>query len=196
MKPFLEATDDLIIERFAACDRLADVAALLEVRPGTIRHVLYLAQERKHYCELQLPKRDGSPRRICRPPKNLKILQEKLLRVLNLFYVPKPCVFGFVHGRSIVDNALAHAARRIVLSVDIKDFFPTIHIGRIIGLLKSPPYQLGSQAARVLAQIMCHDDGHLPQGAPTSPILSNMICAGLDSELIQLAKRFRLSYSR
>ncbi len=196
MKPYLEADDELLRQRFLSLQSIDDVAQLLEVRVDFLQMLLYGKRERQKYVEIKISKANGGERRICKPPRNLKILQQKLLRVLALVFTPRSCVTGFVKGRSILDNARNHCARRYVISFDLEDFFPTIHIGRVIGLLSAPPYSIGSGAAKVLGQIACHDDGHLPQGAPTSPIISNMICSGLDSELLRLAKSHRCVYSR
>jgi RNA-directed DNA polymerase len=82
-----------------------------------------------------------------------------------------------------------------VLNIDLKDFFPTINFGRVRGLFMKPPFGMGPAAASVMAQI-CTDKNGLPQGAPTSPILSNMIAASLDRKLARLAREQRLKYSR
>ncbi len=82
-----------------------------------------------------------------------------------------------------------------MLNIDLKDFFPSINFGRVRGVFISKPYSLHADAATVLAQICCHD-GELPQGAPTSPIISNMICKRLDNELYRLAKKLNYSYTR
>lgn len=102
---------------------------------------------------------------------------------------------GFTLDRSIVSNAKSHVGRRFVLNVDIRDFFPSINFGRVRGLFRSPALGAGEQAATVLAQICCHQQT-LPAGAPTSPIISNMICARLDRQLISLAKKHRCIYTR
>jgi RNA-directed DNA polymerase len=100
---------------------------------------------------------------------------------------------GFVADRSIVSNAFAHTRKRHVLNVDLEDFFPSINFGRVRGLFKKIGVPI--TAATILAQICCHEGG-LPQGAPTSPILSNMVCARLDSKLMQLARTFHCTYTR
>jgi RNA-directed DNA polymerase len=79
--------------------------------------------------------------------------------------------------------------------VDLKDFFPSITFRRVRGLFEAKPYQLDHSVATVLARICCHKNS-LPQGAPTSPIISNMICARMDSQLRQLAVRHRCAYTR
>jgi len=85
--------------------------------------------------------------------------------------------------------------REWVLNLDLKDFFPSITFPRVIGLFKKKPYEIDPPAATVLAQICCFED-KLPQGAPTSPIVSNMICAKLDNELNRLARKHRCKYTR
>ncbi len=85
--------------------------------------------------------------------------------------------------------------KKYVLNVDLKDFFPQINFGRVRGLFMAPPYKLPPTVATVLAQICCHEN-QLPQGAPSSPIISNMICAKMDSEFQRLAKDNRCVYSR
>ena len=83
-----------------------------------------------------------------------------------------------------------------MLNIDLKGFFPSIHIGRVKGALQKGPYNMGEQAAEVVAQICCLDSGELPQGGATSPIISNLICRRLDSQLMELAKEARCRYSR
>jgi RNA-directed DNA polymerase len=88
-----------------------------------------------------------------------------------------------------------HTRKRFVLNIDLKDFFPHITFKRVRGIFKNPPYNLNDEVATCLAQICCHE-GKLPQGAPTSPIVSNMVCAKLDSKLRKLANDHKCHYSR
>ena len=82
-------------------------------------------------------------------------------------------------------NAEKHVARRWVFNVDLENFFPSINFGRVRGLFLAKPYGLPNQVATTLAQLCCYEN-QIPQGAPTSPVVSNMICRGLDYELAQL----------
>ncbi|MFM7372884.1 MAG: reverse transcriptase domain-containing protein, partial [Sphaerospermopsis kisseleviana] len=95
----------------------------------------------------------------------------------------------------MVTNAKNHCNKKFVLNLDIKDFFPTITQQRIRGVMMSPPYNLPSQIATTISHICCYE-GKLPQGAPTSPIISNIVCAKLDSELRLLAKQNKCFYTR
>lgn len=110
-------------------------------------------------------------------------------------YQPHPSAHGFLHARSVATNADVHIGARYVLNVDLKDFFPSVHFGRVRGLFLKPPFNCGPKAAAVLAQLCTVRNG-LPQGAPTSPILSNFAAAELDRRLTRLAKSHRLTYSR
>ena len=92
-------------------------------------------------------------------------------------------------------NATKHIGKKYVFNIDLKDFFPTINFGRVRGMFMGKPYNLPQKVSTVLAHLCCHDR-ELPQGAPTSPIISNTICGKLDSQLQQLASKYRCTYSR
>jgi hypothetical protein len=85
--------------------------------------------------------------------------------------------------------------KRWVLNIDLEDFFPSIHFGRVRGALEAKPFRLGPEAAKVIAQICTHR-GVLPQGAPSSPILANIVSGKLDGDLVALARRYDVWYTR
>ncbi len=172
-----------------------DIAQLLEVTIKQLNFHLYVLPSKKKYKVFTVPKKSGGTRQISAPASPIKIIQRKLKQVLETVYNPKPATHGFVTGRSIVSNARLHKKRRYVLNIDLENYFPTIHFGRVRGMFMGNPYNLNNEVATVLAQICCHE-GVLPQGAPTSPIISNMICARLDAKLQQLAKQHQCTYSR
>jgi RNA-directed DNA polymerase len=172
-----------------------EVAALLGASTKRLIYLLYGRPEEKRYYEFRIPKRRGGERAILAPQMELKILQKRLAELLKKVYKPRNVVHGFTGGRSIVSNASCHVGRRFVLNVDIKDFFPSIHFGRVRGLFTCQAIGAEGLAATVLTQICCHR-GALPAGAPTSPIISNMVCARLDRELVELAKKYKCYYSR
>lgn len=115
--------------------------------------------------------------------------------ILNLIYKTRAVVHGFCLGKSIITNANLHTKRRYVFNLDLKDFFGSISFARVRGMLMAPPYNLGSGASTVIAQL-CTFNGRLPQGAPTSPVITNMICGRLDSELKRLANAHHGRYTR
>jgi len=93
-------------------------------------------------------------------------------------------------------NADLHRKKRFVFNIDIENFFGSIHRGRVFGFLtKNKSFSLNPKVARALAQIACHDDA-LPQGAPSSPVFSNLIGHLIDVRLVELASKLGCSYSR
>lgn len=189
----LEATIDA--QNFCALQSRQDVARLLEVEDSSLRYFLYGIPEKRRYHTFQIPKRKGGVRTICAPCSELKTLQKKLNTVLKSVYTPKGAAHGFVDQKSILTNAAPHVQKNWVLNVDLKDFFGYVNFGRVRGMLLKPPYALGEEAATVLAQIACFQ-GKLPQGAPSSPTITNMICNSMDGKLTGLAKRHKAVYSR
>jgi RNA-directed DNA polymerase len=195
MSEGLAKTSQELRDEFLKLQDRDDIAQLLEVTIKQLNFHLYVLPSEKKYKVFTIPKKSGGTRQISAPASPIKIIQRKLKQVLETVYNPKPATHGFVTGRSIVSNARLHKKRRYVLNLDLENYFPTIHFGRVRGMFMGNPYHLNDEVATILAQICCHQ-GVLPQGAPTSPIISNMICARLDAKLQQLAKEHQCTYSR
>lgn len=134
---------------------------------------------------------------ISAPDERLKFLQRKVAGKLAELYRPRNPVHGFIAKRSIKrsikTNALSHLQRCFVVNIDLKDFFLTISQKRVEGMLSS--MGIDTRVAEIIGRICCNN-GHLPQGAPSSPILSNMICFRLDKKLMGIAKEARCIYTR
>ncbi|MCC5795305.1 MAG: RNA-directed DNA polymerase, partial [Chromatiales bacterium] len=109
------------------------------------------------------------------------------------FYQPPGHVFGFVPGRSHIQAAQVHLRARWTLSVDLEDFFPSTPQGLVQQKLEELSYP--PSAASMLSNLLCFNGG-LAQGAPTSPLLSNMAMTKLDEGLIELAEARSLRLSR
>lgn len=181
--------------RFRACKEPRDLSALLDVKYERLVHHVYGTPPARKYVTFDIPKRAGGARRIAAPATPLKIIQRKLSQVLLASYRPPPAVNGFALDRSILTNAAPHAGRRIVVNFDLTDFFGTINFGRVFGLFRAKPFEFPQATAAMLANILCFENG-LPQGAPSSPVVSNMICRRMDRALQQLAARRRYTYTR
>jgi len=189
------AKDPQQLERdFAALTSAQDVANLLEVSLKTLNFILF-SKRKSNYTRFDISKRSGGSRLILAPVDSLKIVQAKLNQVLQAVYKSKSAVHGFVIGKSILSNAAAHSGSRYVLNLDLADFFPSINFGRVRGMFMAVPYRCNGNVATLLAQICCHEN-QLPQGAPTSPTVSNMICGKMDSQLTKLAAKFKARYTR
>lgn len=142
-----------------------------------------------------ISKRGGGQRLIYSPRRKLKEVQRKLNVALQELDNSRPTVHGFRKHRSVVTNAQRHVGKAYVLNLDLETFFPSINFGRVYGLFKSPPFNFPPQVAAVLGRL-CTYKAFLPQGAPTSPAISNFICRGLDGALQQIAKDHYATYTR
>lgn len=184
-----------IKELFLKLETREDVAAILGISERSLRYFLYKKRPENMYHTFKIPKKDGTTREISAPDKALKEIQRKLANVLSAVYEPKVCAYGFIDEKNNVGNAEQHTKKRLVFNIDLKDFFSQIHFGRVRGLLMNAPYSLPDEAATTIAQIACFN-GRLPQGAPSSPVITNMICIPLDNALMRLAKSTGCVYTR
>ncbi len=145
------------------------------------------------YATFGIPKRRGGVRTIEAPSPKLKTLQRTVLHRLLEGLPTHPAATGFVPGLSIVDNALPHVGQAVVVNIDLADFFPSITRQRVEAFFRAVGWS--AEASAILANICTHD-GRLPQGAPTSPALSNLANRRLDARLDKLAQKFGGHYTR
>lgn len=161
----------------------------------------FSSNESKRYTTFQIPKKKkGEFRTIDAPVPMLKYIQRGLNFILQCVYTPHTAAMGFVQHRSVVDNAKVHTGQRLVYNIDLKDFFPSITAGRLYHRLMSKPFALNEEVASVITDLCCYTNAEgrhvLPQGAPTSPTITNIICERLDTKLTRLAKAYGLKYTR
>lgn len=140
------------------------------------------------------PLTQGNKKRwIEAPAVPLKRVQRRLLSSLLYQLEPSPCAHGFVTGRSIVSNAREHVGEDWVVTVDLKDFFPSVRASAVDQALEP---LISDAEARQLVVSLTTRLGRLPQGAPTSPHLANLAARPLDDELIAIADEGAWRYSR
>ena len=159
---------------------------------------------RGRYRHFSIPKKSGGKRNIAAPTKGLGNILYYVNILLKAIYQPSDYAMGFVEGRSVVDNAMRHIGQNYVFNTDLENFFPSIEQPRVWKRLQLNPFNFKQPIANILAGLCCikekNDDGTvkyiLPQGAPTSPLITNAICDTLDRRLSGLARRFNLHYSR
>ena len=186
------------IEELRRLTSLSSLAIFLGFTPKKLSYILYKLNNGPNgqYTDFEIRKRSGGTRVISAPSDDLKAIQQSLNKALQRIYYVKKSVHGFIPGgRGILSNASNHGRKRYVFKIDLKDFFPSIHFGRIRGLFRAKPYQFHNDIAILLAKIACYNDA-LPQGSPCSPVLSNMICAYMDKQLSDYAKDHGCFYTR
>jgi len=190
-----------------------ELAKAMNTSVGTIRYLAYnrIVSKTTHYKRFFIPKKTGGQRLISTPMPKLKQAQYWVLEnILNKIAV-QDSAHGFIKKRSIVSNALPHVKAEVVVNIDMKDFFPTITYPRVKGVFQSFGYseQIATILALICTEAECDQielDGEiyyaagmerfLPQGAPTSPALTNIICRKLDARLKGLATKLNFQYTR
>lgn len=181
-----------------------------------LKYILY--SDKSKYNQFHIAKKSGGKRTITAPNDIVKHIQQLTNIILQCLYVPPLSTNGFVIGRSIVDNAKPHVGKRHVYNIDLENFFPSIEYSRIKAMLHKvelpetrivnwlrPIIYLDSESkvklvlnestAKYIANICCYE-GALPQGAPTSPTVSNIVCKVLDYRLYKLSQKHNLVYTR
>lgn len=174
---------------------IKDVAFALKMEPDKLFYVVKNTDEGRYYKKFKIPKKNGDFRDISKPIKGLALAQDRLSPVLHYVYNPGPYVKGFVKQTSFIENARYHQNQKWVLNIDLNDFFPSISFPRVRGLFLSRAFGFNQRVATILARL-CTFEGHLPQGASTSPVLANMIAKPLDKKLVDIAKNEQLKFTR
>ena len=203
---------------------VATWAGLLGVSEPKLLELAHKMPDSQRYRVYMIRKAGGGLRMISEPIEELKEIQRKLLNLLMSKYEPLDCSHGFVPGRNIVSNAEPHARKNWVFNIDLEKFFPSIPIKRVEEILsatvmnfvlevdgkpgkrESQEVKLSPEIARLLANLCsfrsvegCDDPetlNGLPQGAPTSPIISDMVAHGMDLEIMAFCEKKGMTYTR
>jgi hypothetical protein len=201
-----------------------DLAAWLEIEPPALDWLADVrglerattAQRLRNYRYAWIPRNTSPPThaRLLEAPKpRLKALQRRVLREILSVVPVHDAAHGFVPGRSARSHAAAHTGQRVLLRLDLEDFFASVTAGRVFGTFRTAgypeavahaltglctnvvPLSIGEQAGthRLRRRLATP---HLPQGAPTSPALANLAAHGLDRRIAALAGSFGATYTR
>lgn len=191
----------------------ADVAQAIGLTVPKLRWLAFHTDvaERIHYVQFSVPKKSGGERILSAPHKTLAQAQSWILTHVLSRLGTEDCAHGFVPGRSILTNATPHAGKSVVVNVDLENFFPSITFPRVGRVFEKLGY---SPAVATLFALLCTECPRrevrfenkpyhvalgprgLPQGACTSPALSNQVAQRLDRRLMGLAKKMGITYTR
>lgn len=170
---------------------LDHLCALFGLKKYHVTSVIFCPKA--YYREFEIKKRSGGKREIRAPYPSLLYMQNWIYKEILLKCKVNATAHGFVRKRSILTNANVHKSQAYLLKMDIKDFFPSIPINRIVQVFKDIGYI--NDVAFYLASICCLDEA-LPQGAPTSPALSNIVASFMDKRIYKLCREYGYRYSR
>lgn len=191
----------------------AELAAALKISIKQLRWLAFHTEvaSRTHYIQFTVPKRSGGLRTLSAPHRKLAKVQQWILRTILDKLATQPAAHGFVKSRSILTNAREHAGKQIVVNCDLENFFPTITFPRVRAVFQRCGY---SPAVATLLALLCTEAPRkqvqyagqtyyvaiaargLPQGACTSPALSNQVARRLDKRLQGIATKLNLAYTR
>ncbi len=208
-------SDTLKLEMFGlpVFDGVKGFATAMGVPLNELRFLAFdrVVSRTSHYQRFKVAKKTGGFREISAPAPRLKKAQHWVLDHILYKMQLHQAAHGFVPQRSIVTNALPHVGASVVINMDVKDFFPSITYRRVKGVFRALGYS--EQLATILA-LLCTEtpydeatlDGQryfvakgerrLPQGAPTSPALTNILCQGMDRRFEGMAKALGWTYTR
>lgn len=194
----------LFMKRFDEITSRNELADFIGVKRKVLTHILYVEKEEARYKSFTIPKRNGGMRTIYAPNNELKYVQRKLAQALIEYMdyirekenIKSNISHAFEKKKSIITNAEIHRNKKLVFNLDLKDFFDSFHFGRVCGYFqKNKFFLLNKEVATVIAQLVCYQ-GKLPQGAPTSPIITNLMCQILDYKILKLSKKYKVDYTR
>ena len=186
-------------ELSALLNEVLDAFCFTKSRPAQLRFFANTYNTQRRCRTFRLRKKHGGYREIIAPKGKLRDILHALNIGLQTFDDPTPWAYGFVCGRSVVDNARPHVGKRYVLGLDLKDFFPSITRRQVVDCLTTEPLGFSPVAADLVAGLASvrTDEGQevLAQGFATSPTLSNFVCREMDREIADVAAAQTISPS-
>lgn len=168
-----------------------ELAFLMHVDLGLIKKLNRFSS--KFYKRYNIKKSNNKYREIRQPSKDLKAIQAWILRNILDKLKPTPFATAYIRNKNILGNVEPHSNNRYFILLDLEDFFPSILIGRVKKIFSLIGYS--KEAAYTLAMLTTCD-GSLPQGAVTSPSLSNLIASKLDRRIAGYTSRRNIIYTR
>ena len=189
-----------VLQYFLKLEKPSELSFIL----NTSDELIFSSIKSPIYNEFSIPKKNGKSRKIQSPSPDLKNIQKRLCYLLQEIYsrMQPAMVHGYVKSnfleypnKSIITNAKAHVGKKFVLNLDINDFFGSITYKHIFKLFRGSPFNFPEQLAAATS-LLCTYNGKLPQGAPTSPVLSNLVFRKLDENIFNFCQAFNITYTR
>lgn len=189
----------------ARFNTLLELATAMGVTPAHLRRLTSrrTGNALARYTRTEIPKKSGGTRLILKPPAALAEAQRWVLDTILADAYVETQAHGYARGRSILTAASPHAGKAVVINLDLQDFFHSITFRRVKAMFRS--LGCGAQASTMLA-LLCTtvideartdlDHRGLPQGACTSPAITNVICRKLDRRLAGLCRNAGFAYTR
>ena len=172
------------------------------ITDSNLRYFLPAWIRASEYSYFRIPKKSGSYRKIHAPRSPLKEIQTTLNVLLQAVFTPSAHAYGFVEGRNVRDNAVIHVGQTCIYNIDLEDFFPSLTKKMLLEAMRRELSDriVSDEVIRLICAICTAPaDGwteSLPQGAPTSPVLSNIVLKRLDGQLAAIAEKAGYRYSR
>lgn len=187
-------------------ETLREFATAIKVKIKTLTYLIYVVGTDSLYTEFEIEKKYGGMRKISAPAEELRRVQSKIVKYLTTIekrYFNNQYSYAFTKERDlknkekgIINNAAKHRNKKFVINVDLEDYFGTFNFGRVMGFFeKNKHFLFNKELAINVARLVCYK-GCLPQGAPTSPIITNLISQILDKKIKPILKKYRLTYTR
>ncbi|RKD29431.1 reverse transcriptase family protein [Lacrimispora algidixylanolytica] len=148
----------------------------------------------RHYHTAMIPKSDGTKRQLLVPDDLLKMIQRNIARNVLSGFELSSCASAYCKGTSVLKNASIHTGKRLVLKLDIEDFFGSITFPMVLNGAFSSKY-FPPTVGTLLTALCCYHD-YLPQGAPSSPVISNLVMKPFDDYMKVWCEEKNISYTR
>mgnify|MGYP000983067651 CR=1 FL=1 len=173
----------------ASVDALARALNLSEPQLRTIA-----GAANSHYREFSIPKRDGTPRLVSGPTEELKIVQRRINRQIFERVKFPEYLFGSIKEKCYIHNANYHSRAQVVISLDVKNYFPSIKRARVLDIFQIF-FEFSPGVAEILTNL-CTKNNEVPQGACTSSYLANLAFFDIEHRLVYNLSSEGLTYSR
>lgn len=181
-----------------------ELADVLNLPLRKLTYILYAKGVESYYEEFEIPKKSGDMRHICAPNGDLKAVQRRLADFLYTHHkkyvednhICADISHAFEKEKGIISNAANHRNKKYIVNVDLENYFDSFHFGRVCGFFeKNKEFEYEHEVAVLIAKLACFQ-GRLPQGAPSSPVITNLISNNLDMNVLKIIKKYKLHYTR